>query len=1213
MSNVKRVVFFSIIAILSIAFSVQAQQAPKNIILLISDGWGYNHITATNYYEYGMDKVQVYEGFPLKSAMSTYQARNKSGVNPGAFEGRYEPDRAWVEFDYVTKKPTDSAASATAMSTGVKTYNGAIDVDCNQNPLETIVQRAEKLGKATGVVTSVEWTHATPAGMVAHNISRNNYAEIGVEMIYNSGLDVIMGCGHPMYDDNAHPVTTPNTYKYVGGESTWNELVNGSAGNDADGDGTFDRWTLIQSKEDFLKLMNGETPKRLIGIPTVYQTLQCNRIGDTSSQDITSAPYSDTLNQGVPTLAEMTSCALNVLDNNSNGFFLMVEGGAVDWASHANSTARMIEEQIDFNRSVEAVVRWVTMNSNWDETMVIVTGDHECGYLAGPGSDPTWMPVENNGAGVLPGTEWHSGDHTNSLIPIYAKGNGAAKLLQHADEFDSERGYYLTNSEIGQTMLSLWPDPAKAPQIPKNIFLLISDGCGYNHIFATDYYETGRIGDQVYEKFPVQYAMSTFQARDSNGNNPGPVEGAYAPDCAWNDFNYVNLKPTDSAASATAFATGMKTYNGAICMDAYQHLQENIVQLAEKKGKATGVVTSVEWSHATPAAMVAHNVTRNNYEEIAREMIYNSGLDVIMGCGHPWYGHDAQPLEQPNTYKYIGGESTWNDLKAGKAGNDADGDGIFDAWTLIEDSLDFVRFSNGDTPKRLVGIPKVYQTLQSSRSGATSGNDNTSAPYTDKLNAGLPTLAQMTEAAINVLDNDQDGFFLMVEGGAIDWASHANSTARTIEEEIDFNDMVESVVRWVNENSNWSETLVIVTGDHECGYLTGPDSDPTWEPVLNSGAGNLPGTEWHSGDHTNALIPLYANGAGSEFFKLYADQVDSVRGSFVDNAEVGQLMISLMEMNPVGGYIVENSYFQIVSVSDVPNDQGRQVRVTWDRHPEDKQGGIQSYSVYRKIDYSLRKALGKAAIPDGDWEFVADVPAIQTPRYSVIVPTLADSCEKYGDYKTYFYVMAHSVIPGVNYASEEAYGMSIDNLGPPTIEIVIVYPYSGGYKLSWAKSEAEDFSHFEIYRGETADFEISEENLVAKTTETYYEDGSPECAGKACFYKLAVCDANGNKNISTIKATLDGELAPKSFALKQNFPNPFNPQTQIEYSIPAAGKVTLKIYDMLGREVATLVDGHAEAGIYKSVWNAKNFGSGTYFYKLHFGNQVITKKMTLIK
>jgi alkaline phosphatase len=132
----------------------------------------------------------------------------------------------------------------------------------------------------------------------------------------------------------------------------------------------------------------------------------------------------------------------------------------------------------------------------------------------------------------------------------------------------------------------------------------------------------------------------------------------------------------------------------------------------------------------------------------------------------------------------------------------------------------------------------------------------------------------MTKAALNVLDDDPDGLFLMVEGGAVDWAGHTNQSGRVIEEQIDFNNAVEAAVAWVNANSNWGETLLIVTGDHETGYLTGPGSDPTWEPLVNNGASNLPGMEWHSGSHTNQLIPFFAKGSPHRMFKDYAKNGD---------------------------------------------------------------------------------------------------------------------------------------------------------------------------------------------------------------------------------------------------------------------------------------------------------------------------------------------------
>jgi alkaline phosphatase len=154
----------------------------------------------------------------------------------------------------------------------------------------------------------------------------------------------------------------------------------------------------------------------------------------------------------------MTQAALNVLDNDPDGFVLMIEGGAVDWAAHGNQSGRMIEEQIDFDNAVEAVLNWIQANSNWGETVLIVTGDHETGYLTGPMPDPanpTWTPVVNNGAGVVPGMQWNAGEHTNQLIPFYAKGDSARLFKQAADLSDPVHGPYIDNTDIAQVIFQL--------------------------------------------------------------------------------------------------------------------------------------------------------------------------------------------------------------------------------------------------------------------------------------------------------------------------------------------------------------------------------------------------------------------------------------------------------------------------------------------------------------------------------------------------------------------------------------------------------------------------------------------------------------------------------------------------------------------------------------------------------------------------------------
>lgn len=413
------------------------QPAAKNIIVMISDGWGFNHLEAASYYEYGKDARQIYNRFPFQFPVSTYSTCS------------YDPAQAWSSFDYVKTCYTDSAAAATALAAGVKTYDAAIGVDIDGNPVPNALELAEEKGKSTGVVTTVEWSHATPAGHVAHNVHRDNYAAIAQEMVNVSGADVIMGAGHPWYDNDSLLKASPNTFKYVGDQVTWDALVAGTAGGDADGDGAADPWTLIQTRAEFQSLMSGPTPKRVLGTAQAYTTIQQGRSGDAFAD-----PYVVPRNETVPTLKEMSLAALNILDDDPDGLYLMIEGGAVDWAAHSNQSGRMIEEALDFERAVEAVVDWVNTNSNWGETLLIITADHETGYLTGPGSgpDPVWNPIVNNGAGVLPGMEWHSPNHTNSLVLLSARGDAARMFSRYDNLYDPVRGQYLDNTNISDVI-----------------------------------------------------------------------------------------------------------------------------------------------------------------------------------------------------------------------------------------------------------------------------------------------------------------------------------------------------------------------------------------------------------------------------------------------------------------------------------------------------------------------------------------------------------------------------------------------------------------------------------------------------------------------------------------------------------------------------------------------------------------------------------------
>jgi alkaline phosphatase len=420
-----------------------ASAGPTNVILMISDGMGYNTIQATVYWT---GAAAVYEDFPVKYGVSTFSANN---TNIPA----YDPALAWSEVSYVTAGATDSAAAATAMATGVKNCNGVIGIGVDGRHLTNIVQRAGGLGKAAGVVTTVPWSHATPAGMAAHNASRDNFAAIAIEMLH-CNLNVIMGAGNPDYNDDG-AATATDDYRYVGGSAAWTALQAG----------TLNGWTLIQAKTDFEALAANPKPAvtKVVGTVQAHTTTQQARRGNAAA-----APGVVPLNANVPSLATMAQGALNVLRQNPKGYFLMVEGGAVDFASHANQLGRMIEEQMDFNAAVQAVVAWVTAQRGWDQTLLIVTADHETGYLWGPGGPFT--SVVDHGAGQLPGAAYNSGSHTNSLVPLFAMGAGAENFVRRADKCDPVRGRYVDNIAIFQVMTG-----AAAATIPAATWLLL---CG---------------------------------------------------------------------------------------------------------------------------------------------------------------------------------------------------------------------------------------------------------------------------------------------------------------------------------------------------------------------------------------------------------------------------------------------------------------------------------------------------------------------------------------------------------------------------------------------------------------------------------------------------------------------------------------------------------------------------------------------------------------
>jgi alkaline phosphatase len=326
--------------------------------------------------------------------------------------------------------------------------------------------------------------------------------------------------------------------------------------------------------------------------------------------------------------------------------------------------------------------------------------------------------------------------------------------------------------------------------------------------------------------------------------------------------------------------TGVKNYDNQINVTTAGASLKNFFEQAADAGKSTGAVSTVNFDHATPAATAAHTTNRNDYTTIAGQMI-SSKLDVIMGAGNPWYNNNGVKQTSAN-YSIVGNQANWDAITSGANGR-----------TFVESQNDFNALANGTlVANKVFGVAQVRDTLQDSRT-------------VPAFNTNVPTLATMTQGALNVLDKNTNGFAVMIEGGAIDWANHANQLQRSIDEQKDFNAAVDSVINYLSANNgagtngnNFSNTLLIVIADHECGGLWGASG--SFAQVTSNGTGNLPTAIYNSGSHTNGLVPLFAKGAGSELFGNYimgtdsqmAPQygIDAAFNNYIDNTRVYEVM-----------------------------------------------------------------------------------------------------------------------------------------------------------------------------------------------------------------------------------------------------------------------------------------------------------------------------------
>jgi alkaline phosphatase len=276
-----------------------------------------------------------------------------------------------------------------------------------------------------------------------------------------------------------------------------------------------------------------------------------------------------------------------------------------------------------------------------------------------------------------------------------------------------------------------------------------------------------------------------------------------------------NSSVTDSAAAGTALATGFKVNNDVISM-AYPGDGSELLTLLEEaqaNGKSVALVTTTYLTHATPACFGAHEPSRNNFSNIANDYLNQTRPNVLFGGG----GNGLTVTNTQNAGYVVVTDSA--------------------GFSTIDTTLSYLSAQFGSTY-----MPYKYDYLSSTY------------PY--------PSLAQMVQKAIDAVDDNPNGFFLMVEGGLIDQACHGNYLERSIHETIDFYGAVQTGIDWANGRS---DTLIVITADHETGGLT---------VVQDNGVGNYPTVTWSTTGHTGANVPVYAWGQNAELVSGIMDNTE---------------------------------------------------------------------------------------------------------------------------------------------------------------------------------------------------------------------------------------------------------------------------------------------------------------------------------------------------
>ena len=891
----------------------------RNVILIIGDGMGQSEITAARNYLKGASGR--FEGIDelTSEGMYTHHSVNKNG-----------------SFNYVT----DSAASGTAWATGTKTYNGAIGVDLAGKPVQNLIEQAKNAGLRTGNVTTSDIQDATPAVMGAHSTSRSYYAPSGKskpakgadlrengglgsisEQIVDTRADVTLG-GGAKYFDAMVTTASGNTNPFLEGAAKYNtrweankSVLENARANDFQVVTTADELAGITKANQDSPVLGLFAPSNMT---TAYKSSRA-KVGGAKADPLT-CEKQDIGTQ--PELVDMTRKAIELLDDPSaeKGFFLQIESASIDKRDHASDACGQIGETDRLDQATKVALDFAKKDG---QTLVVVTADHShTAQIVSDGDDhvgPVTRLATADGSPMSilygttkvaeDGTNAGSQQHTGAQLRVAAYGPGEENVLGQTDQTDlfytignalslnAEASTAASDAKLakpvaGGSKMAIAVDENDKVTVPapgdfaqygkdgeqrsdakaKNVVLFIGDGMGDSEITSARNYLYG-----------------------ANGRLPGidnlEYTGSYTHFSIDRDgaINYV----TDSAASGTAWATGTKTYNGAIGVDLAQKPQENLLEKAKRAGLKTGNITTSEVQDATPAVMGAHVTSRSHYAPSGNakpakgsDLRENGGMGSISEQLVDTRAH----VTMAGGAKYFDAEvqvsGTWGETTRWTAGKSVLENARDNDFQIVTTAEQMAALTEANQDKPVLGLftpgnmPRMFN-----ESVPTPGKPENYETCTinPKRTADVPTLAAMTQKSMDLLKNDA-GFFLQVEAASIDKADHGADACGQIGELDDLDQAVAVAQRWAKENGE--PTLILVTADHaHTSQIVGVGSTTSGvNTILKTVDGDYMQMSYNTAasnevarggqGHTGAQLRIAASGPGAENVIGRTDQTD---------------------------------------------------------------------------------------------------------------------------------------------------------------------------------------------------------------------------------------------------------------------------------------------------------------------------------------------------